>query len=88
MTIEEFKDITIAYMQRTGEYGFQNKILMENFKTYLTQNNLLTHDNIILEIALHNPANTDTTKFRYDVGIIVNQNQKTALCTRKVPNGI
>lgn len=88
MTIEEFKDITIAYVRRTGEYGFQNKILMENFKTYLVQNNLLTNDSIILGIALDNPANTDTNKLRYDVGIVVNEKQKTELCTRKISNGI
>lgn len=88
MAIEEFKDITIAYVRRTGEYGFQNKILMENFKTYLVQNNLLTNDSIILGIALDNPANTDTNKLRYDVGIVVNEKQKTELCTRKISNGI
>lgn len=35
LKIEEFKDVTIAYMRRTGDYGFKNKILMENFKEHL-----------------------------------------------------
>ena len=32
MVIEEFRNIRIAYMRRTGEYGIKNKELMETFK--------------------------------------------------------
>lgn len=91
MKIEEFRNITIAYMRRTGEYGFKNKILMENFKVFLKEKNLLNHNSVILGIALDNPANTDKNKLRYDVGLIVNEGHKgqnTALNTRKIPNGI
>ena len=40
MKIEEFKNITIAYIRRTGNYGFENKIFMENFKEYLREKEL------------------------------------------------
>ena len=88
MKIEEFKDITIAYMRRTGNYGFKNKILMENFKEYLRENSLLDQNSIILGIALDNPAITDKDKLRYDVGLIVNGNSDIALDIRKIPDGI
>ena len=58
LKIEEFKDISIAYMRRTGKYGSGNKILMENFKEYLREENLLDQNSIILGIALDNPAIT------------------------------
>ena len=35
MVIEEFRNIRIAYMRRTGEYGIRNKELMETFKAHL-----------------------------------------------------
>ena len=59
MKIEEFKNITIAYMRRTGSYGPENKILMENFKEYLKEKHLLDQDSVILGIALDNPAFTE-----------------------------
>ena len=79
MKIEEFKDVTIAYMRRTGDYGFKNKILMENFKEHLRKENLLNSNSIILGIALDNPADTDRDKLRYDVGLIVSGEPNTAL---------
>ncbi len=88
MKIEEFKDITIAYMRRTGNYGFKNKILMENFKGYLREKNLLDQNSIILGIALDNPTFTDKDKLRYDVGLIVNGNPDISLDIRKIPDGI
>ena len=69
MKIEEFKNITIAYIRRTGNYGFENKIFMENFKEYLREKELLDKSSVILGIALDNPAMTDKNKLRYDVGI-------------------
>lgn len=74
MKIEEFKNITIAYIRRTGNYGFENKIFMENFKEYLREKELLDKSSVILGIALDNPAMTDKNKLRYDVGLIVNGN--------------
>ena len=52
MKIEEFKNITIAYIRRTGNYGFENKIFMENFKEYLREKELLDKSSVILGIAL------------------------------------
>ena len=88
MKIEEFKNITIAYIRRTGNYGFENKIFMENFKEYLREKELLDKSSVILGIALDNPAMTDKNKLRYDVGLIVNGNPDIALDIRKIPDGI
>ncbi len=88
MKIEEFKDITIAYIRRTGNYGFENKIFMENFKEYLREKELLDKSSVILGIALDNPAMTDKNKLRYEVGLIVNGNSDIALDIRKIPDGI
>lgn len=88
LKIEEFKGISIAYMRRTGKYGSENKILMENFKEYLREENLLDQNSIILGIALDNPAITDENKLRYDVGLIINGNPDIALDIRKIPDGI
>lgn len=52
MKIEEFKDITIAYMRNIGEYGNKNEKLMVDFKNFLKENNLFTDTAIILGIAL------------------------------------
>jgi len=35
LIIEEFRNIKIAYVRRTGAYGSENQKLMENFKAYL-----------------------------------------------------
>ena len=87
MYIEEFNDITIAYMRREGAYGSENKALMEKFKSYLNQHHLLKNI-VILGIALDNPYTTETAKLRYDVGIVVENNQNTGLETRIIPNGL
>ena len=55
MVIEEFRNISIAYMRRTGEYGIKNKELMEIFKAYLRDKKLLSGDCTILGIALDDP---------------------------------
>lgn len=88
MKIEEFKNITIAYMRRTGSYGPENKILMENFKEYLKEKHLLDQDSVILGIALDNPAFTEKDKLRYDVGLIIREDRSTELSIRKIPDGI
>ena len=87
MKIEEFRDITIAYMRRTGNYGFENKILMENFKEYLKEKKMLDDSSIILGIALDDPVHTDGDKLRYDVGLIISGENNAALSTRKIPDG-
>ena len=87
MKIEKFKDVTIAYMRNTGEYGNKNEKLMENFKDFLRKNKLFTDETIILGIALDNPALTPTNKLRYDVGFIINKNVEINLATRKIDDG-
>ena len=74
MVIEEFRNIRIAYMRRIGEYGIKNKELMETFKAYLRDKNLLSADSTILGIALDDPGSIDKNNLRYDVGLIVTGN--------------
>ena len=71
MVIEEFKDIKIAYMRRTGKYGAENKQLMEKLKEYLKSNDLFKDNTTILGIALDNPLSTPENEQRYDVGIVI-----------------
>ena len=71
MVIEEFKDIKIAYMRRTGKYGAENKQLMEKLKEYLKSNDLFKDNTTILGIALDNPLSTPENEQRYDVGMII-----------------
>ena len=70
--IEEFKDIEIAYIRRTGKYGAENKQLMEKLKDYLKSNDLFKDDTAILGIALDNPLSTPENELRYDVGMVIN----------------
>lgn len=76
MIIEQFKDIQIAYIRRTGQYGEGNKKLMEEFKNYLKIHDLFTKNTTILAIALDNPSTTPENQQRYDVGIMVTDQQK------------
>lgn len=71
MIIEEFKDMKIAYIRRTGKYGAENKQLMEQLKDYLKSNDLFKEDTTILGIALDNPLLTPENEQRYDVGMII-----------------
>lgn len=87
LKIEEFKDITIAYMRNTGEYGKRNEKLMEDFKEFLRKNKLFTEETTILGIALDNPTLTPTNRLRYDVGFIIDKNVKINLPTRKIDDG-
>ena len=59
MLIEKFENIYIAYMQRIGIYGTENKKLMETFKMYIRQK-ICRQNTTILGIALDDPSmNTD-----------------------------
>ena len=73
--IEEFKDIKIAYIRRTGKYGAGNKQLMEKLKNYLKNNDLFKDDITVLGIALDNPMyiseERQRNEQRYDVGMII-----------------
>lgn len=87
MIIEEFENIKIAYMRRVGEYGKENKKLMEIFKEYLKENRLFDENTVLVGIALDNPAETPATMQRYDVGIIVRDELDYDLPIREIANG-
>lgn len=87
MIIEEFENIKIAYMRRGGEYGKENKKLMEIFKEYLKENRLFDENTVLVGIALDNPAETPATMQRYDVGIIVRDELDYDLPIREIANG-
>lgn len=87
MFIEEFKDVKITYMRRTGAYGQENKELMEIFKTYLKQHGLFNESTVLLGIALDDPAEIPAAKQKYDVGIIITDEVDYALPTRKIADG-
>lgn len=87
MIIEEFENVKIAYMRRIGEYGKENKALMETFKAYLKQHKLFDEDTILLGIALDNPAETPASMQKYDVGIVITEKVDCALPIRKIENG-
>lgn len=88
MFIERFENIYIAYMQRIGNYGIENKELMETFKMYIRQKNLFDEKTTILAIALDDPTMNPVDKLRYRVGIVINMNDKyTDLPIYKVPDG-
>jgi len=57
-------------MRRVGEYGPENKILMERFKSWLKNNVTSDENTTILSIALDNPELVSPNECRYDVGMI------------------
>ena len=87
MRIEECKNITIAYMRNVGGYGAKNEKLMDAFKTFLQNNNLLDAESIILGIALDNPATTPAEALRYDIGLIIKEEEEIPLNKRKLDDG-
>ena len=87
MIIEEFENIKIAYMRRVGEYGKENKKLMEIFKEYLKENRLFDENTVLVGIALDNPTEKPATMQRYDVGIIVRDELDYDLPIREIANG-
>lgn len=87
LIIEEFRNIKIAYVRRTGAYGSENQKLMENFKAYLKENGLLNDAAIILGISLDNPIYTPAEKQRYDIGLIIDEHKVVELDTRKIDDG-
>lgn len=87
MNIEEFKNIKISYVRRTGAYGPKNQKLMEDFKTYLKEKDMLSDEAILLGIALDDPATTPAERQRYDIGLIIENHQAVELDTRKIDDG-
>ena len=53
----------------------------------MKENNLFTDTAIILGIALDNPNLIPADDLRYDVGLILNENKKVNLPTRKIDDG-
>ncbi|MGX7030870.1 GyrI-like domain-containing protein [Vagococcus zengguangii] len=85
MRKEIFSNVTISYMRRTGAYGPENAIMMEQLKSYLKTHQLLDYDTVILGIALDNPQEVSEDKLRYDVGVLVDdQNVIDGLEHRKL----
>ncbi len=80
MVVEEFKDIKIAYMRRTGKYDAGNKQLMEKLKKYLKNTDLLQDNTTILGIDLDNPLLTPENEQRYDVGMIMTGMENIVIC--------
>lgn len=88
MLIEKFENTFIAYMQRIGNYGIENKKLMQKFKAYIKQKDLFNDNTTILAIAMDNPAIHPVDKLRYRVGIVTNMNNKCSdLPIYKIPDG-
>lgn len=79
-------------MRRVGEYGPENKILMERFKSWLRNNIGFDKDTTILSIALDNPELVSSSECRYDVGVIfkddfIENDIKEEICSRKIRGG-
>lgn len=72
MNIKQIPKKKIIYMRRTGAYGSENKSLMEHFKKWLKDNNLLNSESVILAIPRDNPQTTNPKNCRYDVALVVN----------------
>lgn len=87
LNIEEFKNIKIAYVRRTGAYGPKNQKLMEDFKTYLKEKDMFSDEATLLGIALDDPATTPAERQRYDIGLIIEKHQAVELDTRKIDDG-
>ena len=87
MRIEEFKNITVAYIRHTGDYGPENEKLMKDFKELLKANHLFNEETTILGIALDNPATTPREALRYDVGLLINKETPVSLKTRQIADG-
>lgn len=87
MKLEEFKNITIAYMRRVGAYGSKNKLLMEDFKHFLADKHLLDEKSVIFGIALDDPSSVPEAQLRYDVGLVINEGQSIDLSTRQIDDG-
>ncbi|QTD41909.1 GyrI-like domain-containing protein [Sporosarcina sp. Te-1] len=78
LTIEELPNSKIAFFRKVGEYGeVQNKELMESFKRWMQKNGLANHPTIY-GIPQDNPELTLKEECRYDVGILVKNEENVA----------
>ena len=62
----------VIFMRRTGPYGSENYALMQKFKAWLAENNLLDDETVILACALDDPTVTPPERCRYDVCAVIN----------------
>ncbi|WP_125591290.1 AraC family transcriptional regulator [Companilactobacillus jidongensis] len=72
MNIEHLPSTKIVYFRRIGEYGIENKYLMQSFKKWVKKEGLF-QDSSILGIALDDPQNTPVNDCRYDACLITDK---------------
>lgn len=77
--IEMIPSSTVLYMRRTGEYGRENKVLMESFKNWVRENGLYGEDSVIYAMAMDDPEKVESCKCRYDVCIFKPENREIEL---------
>lgn len=75
MSEEFIKPVTVIYMRRTGAYGKENHVLMNNFKEWLKKHDLFNNDTAIFAIPLDDPATTEAHRCRYDVCTVYTENE-------------
>lgn len=75
MKIEKVEKCRVAYMRRVGVYGAENFKLMEEFKKWALDNNLL-NKGTIYAIAQDNPEITPPQNCRYDICITISNDYK------------
>ncbi|MFK4568267.1 GyrI-like domain-containing protein [Enterococcus sp. UD-01] len=66
-----FPEQKIIYKRRTGSYGEANKQLMEEFKQWLKNRQLLDKEAVVLGIPQDDPRQTAPEQCRYDVALVV-----------------
>lgn len=71
--VERIPSHSIAYRRQIGPYGVGNVQLMENFKCWVKENDLLNEESIILGIAQDNPAFVKSEECRYDACLIISE---------------
>lgn len=86
LKIEVFHQVTIAYMRQVGPYGAENKNLMEKMKAYLKEKGRL-ENSVILGIPLDDPFLVEPKRLRYDVGLVIKENEETGLPSRAIADG-
>ena len=90
MSEEFIEPVTVIYMRRTGAYGKENHVLMNNFKEWLKKQNLFDNNTAIFAIPLDDPATTEAHRCRYDVCTVYTGNENVfsdEVKARKVDGG-
>lgn len=73
--LESIPSQTVLYRRRVGEYGEKNRKLMNDFKTWLKENDLYDENTMIYAIPMDSPEQTEPSRCRYDVCIQWPQNR-------------